>query len=194
MNIVYIVYKSYTYNIIQYRLSSFFSPAPCRFGGIFPQRLNRTAWRTGTYVESPFLLVEVVCTYPYWSSSLTVCSERGFLVSVHAQLTGPCLIAKPAGLSQCGGRLSRAFRTGASAMQRANRKESHSQDSFSLNQFCHGGLRDFISSWPLDFGFASDCSSSGMFPNLLICFPLFPLFNHEPWEPKVREWRLLIWL
>ena len=41
-------------------------------------------------------------------------------------------------------------------------------DSFRLNYFCHGGLRDFISSCPKDFGFASDCSLSGMFPSLLL--------------------------
>ena len=102
-------------------LLSVFSPVPCRFGGMFLQRPNRTALRTGSFFDSLFLLVEVVRTCPYWSSTLTVHSERGVLVSVHTQSTGPYLVPEPARLSQRGGRLSRAFRTGAAAMQHANR-------------------------------------------------------------------------
>lgn len=48
-------------------------------------------------------------------------TDWGVLVSVHTQSTGPCLVPGPARLSQRGGRLSRAFRTGAAAMQHANR-------------------------------------------------------------------------
>lgn len=52
-------------------LLSVFSPVPCRFGGMFLQRPNRTALRTGTFFDSLFLLVEIVRTCPYWSSTLT---------------------------------------------------------------------------------------------------------------------------
>ena len=35
-----------------------FSPVPCRFGGMFLQKPNQTALRTGTFFDSPFFLMD----------------------------------------------------------------------------------------------------------------------------------------